>query len=191
MTARRFTPLRGRPRRERGVVLYVASIVLVAKTLAGLAMRRQMGTGASIAGNLAFKESATSAGDRGIEAGRRWILDHVPSLSDDDRSSGYYSSWAPTVDPTQFDWDNESMILGLDAGNTVRVVMERLCATPNMSANAPTQVCSDKAVAGGGNRGGGSYPSVLPPTPPQPYFRITTRVDGPRNTRSYVQMLMQ
>ena len=37
-------------------------------TLAGLALLRQMGAGTSIAGNVAFKENATSVADRGTES---------------------------------------------------------------------------------------------------------------------------
>lgn len=177
-------------RRQRGVVLYVAIIVLVAMTLAGLAMMRQMGAGASIAGNVAFKENATSIADRGIEAGRKWIFDNATQLSNDNKPQGYYSSWAATVDPSQFDWENQSLVLPVtDAGHDVRVVVERLCATPDMSAIAPTQVCSDKQVDTGGDKSGDLL--KLPPTSPKPYYRVTTRVDGPRNTRSYVQVLMQ
>ena len=50
---------------------------------------------------------------------------------------------------------------------------------------------NDKPGAGDSNRGGASYPTGLPPPPPQVYYRVTTRVDGPRNTRSYTQVLMQ
>ena len=42
-------------RLQRGVVLFVALIVLIIMTLAGLALLRQMGVGTSIAGNVAFK----------------------------------------------------------------------------------------------------------------------------------------
>ena len=75
-------------------------------------------------------------------------------------------------------------------GNRALMYIERLCLTPNVTALAANQVCSDKPGAGDSNRGGASYPTGLPP-PPQVYYRVTTRVDGPRNTRSYTQVLMQ
>jgi len=49
---------------QHGVVLFVALIVLIIMTLAGLALLRQMGVGTSIAGNVAFKENATSVAER-------------------------------------------------------------------------------------------------------------------------------
>ena len=187
----RFAPSFGSARGQQGIVLFVAIIVLLAMTLAGLAMMRQMGVGLSIAGNVAFKENATSVADRGAEFARGWITANQAALNDDRLVEGYHSSWAASVDPKTFDWAAGSIALAAEAGNVASVYIERLCATPNMSSTAPTQVCSDKPVGTGASRGGGSYPSVIPPTPPQPYFRVTTRVDGPRNTRSYTQVLMQ
>jgi len=188
-------------RRERGVVLWVAIIVLVAMTLAGLAMMRQMSAGASIAGNIAFKESATAVADRGAEKARAWLAANPGVLSNDNFAVGYHSSWAASVDPGTFNWA-EAMDLSdplldppnLDpgrTGNRAFMYIERLCLTPNISALAPNQVCSDKPGGSDSNRGGASYPTGLPPPPPQVYYRVTTRVDGPRNTRSYTQVLMQ
>jgi len=62
---------------QQGVVLFVALIVLIIMTLAGLALLRQMGAGTSIAGNIAFKENATSVADRGTEVARKWIRDNT------------------------------------------------------------------------------------------------------------------
>jgi type IV pilus assembly protein PilX len=166
-------------------------------TLAGLALLRQMGVGTSIAGNVAFKENATSVADRGTEAGRAWIQANPAVTANDDFAQGYHSSWGSSVDPTTFLWDTQSRTLvALDdlaqTGNTTRIIIQRLCETPNMGALDPAQRCSDAPIVNAGeSRGGGGYPSVLPGTSPSPFFRITTRVDGPRNTVSYTQMLMQ
>ena len=187
--------------RERGVVLWVAIIVLVAMTLAGLAMMRQMGVGTSIAGNIAFKESATAVADRGAERARAWLAANPSLLNNDNFAVGYHSSWAPNVDPSTFNWaqaldlsdplvDPPNLDPG-QTGNRALMYIERLCATPNLSALDPIQVCSDKPGGNDPNRGGASYPTGIPPPPPQVYFRVTTRVDGPRNTRSYTQVLMQ
>ena len=56
--------------KQSGVVMFVALAVLILMTLAGLAMLRQMGSSVSIAGNLAFKQNATAAGDLGTETAR-------------------------------------------------------------------------------------------------------------------------
>ena len=54
-------------RRQRGVVLFISLIVLVAMTLAGVALVRSVDTTNLIAGNLAFKQGATLSGDAAIE----------------------------------------------------------------------------------------------------------------------------
>ena len=188
--------LRAPQRRQRGVVLFVALIVLIIMTLAGLALLRQIGVGTSIAGNVAFKENATSVADRGTEAARAWLIANSAITANDSVANGYLSSWgAGDVDPTAFDWSGTSRTLVDDVaqtGNTTRIIIQRLCETPNMSALDPAQRCSDFPIVNGGeSHGGGSYPSVLPGTSPSPFYRVTTRVDGPRNTVSYTQVLMQ
>ena len=58
---------------QRGIVMWVAIAVLIVMSLTGLAMMRQMGGSLSIAGNVAFKESATSSADAGTEIARDWF----------------------------------------------------------------------------------------------------------------------
>jgi len=188
--------LRASRRRQHGVVLFVALIVLIIMTLAGLALLRQMGVGTSIAGNVAFKENATSVADRGTEAARAWLIANSGITANDSTADGYLSSWGTgAVDPAAFDWAGSSKTLTDDVaqtGNTTRIIIHRLCANANMSALDPAQRCSDFPIVNGGeSHGGGSYPSVLPGTSPSPFYRVTTRVDGPRNTVSYTQVLMQ
>ncbi len=179
---------------QRGVVLFIALIVLVAMTLAGIAMFRQVGAGVIIAGNLAFKENATSVGDRGLESGRAWLVGQGSSaLQADQLTSGYYSSWGLTFNPTTFAWtDAVSRLDTADdgTGNEVRYVIHRLCSVTG-SVNDPTQSCvTASSASAGGSQVGGSY-GVLPlSNTTAPYFRVTVRVTGPRNTVSYVQSIM-
>lgn len=57
------------PRSQRGVVLLIALIVLVAMTLAGIGMMRSVDTGNVISGNMAFRQATTNASDGGISTG--------------------------------------------------------------------------------------------------------------------------
>jgi Tfp pilus assembly protein PilX len=181
-------------RRQHGVVLFVALIVLIIMTLAGLALLRQMGVGTSIAGNVAFKENATSVADRGTEAARAWLIANSAITANDSFADGYSSSWVGGVDPIGFDWANKSRLLVDDVaqtGNSTYIIIQRLCATAGMSATDPAQSCSDVLVSSGGSKGGGGYPSVLPVETPAPFYRITTKVEGPRSTVSYTQVLLK
>jgi Tfp pilus assembly protein PilX len=58
---------------QQGVVLFIALIVLVAMSLAGIALMRSVDTNVLIAGNLAFRQGATMAGDWGVEDARKLI----------------------------------------------------------------------------------------------------------------------
>ena len=188
------TPRLAGTKRQRGVVLFIALIVLVAMTLAGIAMFRQVGAGVIIAGNLAFKENATSVGDLGLETARAWLVGQGSSaLQTDQATSGYYSSWALTFNPATFNWStNTSMLATADdgTGNEVRYVIHRLCSATG-AVNDPNQSCvTVGSASAGGSQIGGAY-GVLPlSNTTAPYFRITVRVAGPRNTTSYVQSIM-
>ena len=193
------TPRRG----QHGVVMFVALIVLIVMTLAGLAMLRQMSSGVSIAGNIAFKQSATAVADAGVEAGRAWMGANAPTLGVTQAASGYYATWALTVDPTSTFWaDNVWNIAPIlppavtgNNGNTVRYVIERLCSNTGPTwgpGMLPTQQCADsvgKSVSGQ-SMGGPSYSGIQQPPPPAPFYRVTTQVTGPRNTVSYTQVVL-
>jgi len=71
LAARRRPPAASK---QRGVVLYVALIVLIVMALVGVAMMRGSGTGISISGNLAMKQNATNVADIGTEAARTWLM---------------------------------------------------------------------------------------------------------------------
>jgi type IV pilus assembly protein PilX len=181
-----------RATKQRGVVMFVALAVLILMTLAGLAMLRQMGGSVSIAGNLAFKQNATSVADIGTETALAFLRINT-TLQSDQPAAGYYSSWhkadvdpasyfvapAAPVTPPTFDAGN---------GNSVSYVIHRLCELPNLDANAPTQHCSRTGVQKPGNSGYGG--NVYGANTFAPYFRVTTRVTGPRNTVSYIQVVL-
>lgn len=192
-------PKSGRSR-QRGVVLFVAVIVLIVMTLAGIALLRQMGVGTSIAGNVAFKESATSVADRGSEAARKWINDNAAATANDSFTDGYYSSWTgpwgTSVDPSTFTWtDTNSRLLTDDdaqTGNQTRIIIQRLCAVANSPANDPGQTCSSSSAANQGqSQGGVSYGSPTQPPQAAPYYRVTAKVTGVRGTVSYTQVILQ
>ena len=194
---------RGAHQRQRGVVLYVALIVLIVMALVGIAMMRGSGSGISIAGNLSMKRNATNVGDIGTEAARAWVIaQNAGTLSND--QPGYFSSWnggsidgtpGSAADPTRLDWTQAVTVTADDGtGNQVRYIVHRLCEMANMPANNPAQHCADVGPTGdasGQSHGGIGYPGPGPSISSQPYFRISSRVIGPKNTVSYIQVVMQ
>ena len=180
------TPRRG----ERGVVMFVALVVLIVMTLAGLAMLRQMRSGVSIAGNVAFKQGATAVADAGIEAGRAFIRANA-NPDADAVANGYFATWAGNPDLTSLDWKNRWDALAptlVTSSGEVRYIVQRLCsqATP---ANAGGQECSDFVPKNCvGQSKGGAGPAFECPS--VPFYRITAQVLGPRRTVSYTQVVM-
>ena len=198
--------VRGRKcrRRQQGVVLYVALVVMIVMMLAGVAMLRSVGAGVGVAGNLSFKQNATLAGDRGTEAAITWILAQTSAILETDHpASGYYATWVPNFDPmapysaanpATVDWTVAPLATpagGDDgAGNTVHYVIHRLCSLPTTGvsgtvlAGVPQQCAVQGSVANSGTGG------IAAGQPAPPLFRVTSRVDGPRNTLSFVQVMV-
>src|SRR4051812_10143783 len=69
-------------KKQGGVVLFIALVVLVAMSLAGIAMVRSVDTGSLVAGNMAFKQGATLAGDAGTELAISWLTSAVVTQAD-------------------------------------------------------------------------------------------------------------
>lgn len=191
--------------RQRGLVLFIALIVLVAMTLAGIAIVRSVDTTTVIAGNLAFHESATMGADSAIESAVTWINTNKSSLGTTDAASGYVATglasvWSPHSDQNWRDfWDTTLASthtfkeLATDsAGNTASYFIQRLCINPGASID-PGQSCAtmpldDVDQSATLSKKAGS-PQLKTEVVAPVLYRITVRVDGPRNTISFVQAI--
>ncbi|MBL8541053.1 MAG: hypothetical protein U1E63_04390 [Burkholderiales bacterium] len=187
--------------RQQGIVLFIALVVLVAMTLSGLALMRSVTSDTLVVGNLASKQTVTSAGDLGVEAGRSWVLAQpVANLTNDNASAGYFSSWNATFNPVNAPanwWKDNGMSVALTgtpldvAGMEVRWVIHRLCSTANVEINDPAQQCVTLQSAGwGSSKSAGAYGAVPLTNSQQPYYRVTARIVDPRMTVSYVQTVL-
>lgn len=173
---------------QRGVVLFIALIVLVAMTLAGLGMMRSVDTNNLIAGNLAFKNAASSAGDAAVEAARTWLESQTPgSLEANNAALGYFANWDPTFDPGTFNWAAKSQIVGTDSnGNTIYYVAHRMCNESDKSINA-TRCAKVENSSVGGSKGQAGYGVKKPKVNALAFYRITAKIEGPKFTVSYIQ----
>jgi Tfp pilus assembly protein PilX len=182
---------------QQGAVLFIALIVLVAMSLAGVALIRGVDTANLIAGNLAFKQNATHGGDWGVEQARNWLQLQAATDLYNTQAGRYYAAMQATLDytatdpsKTDFDWDAGSFDAGDDpAGNRVRYVIHRMCD----GSGGPNDVNCVLTSTGGtatSTKGGVTYGGAALPSTTQIYYRITARVTGPRNTVSYVQVMV-
>jgi hypothetical protein len=197
-------PLSGRTGRQEGAALFIALIVLVAMMLASIALVRSVDTANVIAGNLAFKQSTLQAADFGIEAAAA-ALPNVTVNPDISQLPGGQSFWYYStrrdvdvngVPITREAGDLASPALPIDwtvvpvtaviSGNTVKVVIDRLCRGPGTVDNLTNSCFYENAVTDGSKKVG----ATVFATPPTIFYRVTAQVSGPRNTLSMVQAIM-
>lgn len=182
---------------QQGVVLLIALIILVAMTMAGIAMVRSVDTGNIISGNLAFKQSSLAAADQGIQEAYEWLNNNRAALANSDLPNGYYSSISGNFTGfVEADWDNAKSLGAADAaGNTVEYVIHRLCTQPNTAYNGDNagvanQCSTSDSSAPVSNASAGSSMQVgaaVYASSPMVYYRITARARGPKNALSIVQ----
>ncbi len=206
-------------KRQKGVVLIITLIVLVAMTLAALALMRSVDTGNVVAGNMAFKQGATHAGDIGTNAAITYlntIVGTANAYTQHDIAGYYPYSPTPEWDMTgnsgdvtrgRVNWDVNNcggvvpiglcfhasdLVPGAGSGTEVKYVIHRLCATagdPNGMGNNCATTSSNVA---GVSEGAKDYTSKggINGTVQVEYYRITTRIKGPRNTISYTESIV-
>ena len=186
---------------QKGIVLVIALIMLVAMTLAGIALVRSVDTSTLIAGNLAFRQSATYSGDRGVESAITWLSANSGSLEANSAANGYYSTSQDSVDLTgnktssatdNLDWaaSAKNLTTADAAGNTIAYVIHRMCSFtgPLDGATCATEQDTQAGSSQGGMRQMTTYqPGTWSTVANRGYYRITVRVAGPRNNVSYIQ----
>ena len=188
------------PRRNAGVVLFISLIVLVAMTLAGIAIMRSVSTSNLIAGNLAFKQMTIQASDNGVEQAYQWLLANRATLANTNLALGYASS-RPGTEPdwtAASTWANAITLPTDAAGNSVSFVVHRMCSQPDTAYNASNGgVANDCALSLSPGTApppgeGDSYQTGAPVflEDPMVYYRITVRTTGQRNTVSIVQAMV-
>lgn len=194
-------------RNQAGLALFVALIVLVAMSIAGVALIRSVDTGTLIARNLAFQQSATLSGDQGVETARTWLLSNSSSLTADRPGNGYYATSQDMLDLTgnvtpndtsdNVNWDGKggtatpSCQAKDSVGNTVCYVIHRLCDT---TGPLDSSTCSTRQYIRTDSGKGGVKPQLTnqpgswdPEIAAMGVYRVTIRVSGTRNNISYLQ----
>lgn len=183
--------------RERGIVLIVVLIGIVAMTLAGIALVRGSQTSSMIAGNFAFKQASLAATDTAVEGAFSQLDTIVAGLADANYPTGcalgaclYYTTRQATdlngIPTAVGDWSTVPSAL-VNTSYTTQYVIDRLCIGP-LPVTDPTVGCFvGQGIGAGGSRkvGDTSFASA-----PQVYYRVTVRVSGPRNTVSFAQAIV-
>lgn len=196
--------------RQKGVVLLISLIMLVAMTLAAIALMRSVDTANMVAGNLAFQQASYNVADTGTEQAITYMKTTVTvaQLNCDITVAGmcpegYKSKHEAYLEPptSGVTWDDywNSMaaspgvhaLSGLPSGYSGAFVIEALCDDIAHLVCSTSSVTTITGTAEGGNQGASNIViSNGTVTTSVPYYRITTRVEGPRNSVGYVQTVI-
>lgn len=186
---------------QQGVVLFIALVALLVLSLAAVGLIRSVDTNTLIAGNLAFKQSASFSADHGVETAISWLKNNPAALNANSNPNGYFAGLdtGPGNNKALFaaeaTWANAARAVGdgisggveTSTANNIRYIVQRMCksaGTPSVANpclyGSSTSKGGDKSRAGirGGIDGAGIK---------SPIYRVTVRVVGPKNTVGYTQ----
>lgn len=184
-------PRRGRPQRERGAVLIVALVVLVALGLAALSLLRSVDVLGLVAGNLSFQRSALNSSDVGVQkaVGKfSAVLDKTVSSS-----ANCYSAvmeianerGIPNVlaDLSAFQQAYPGCSATTDAGETVYFFIDRQCGRLGIVSKDIPCLLAKREASGVDSLDTGEHHRDA-------VSRVTVRVEGVKNATSYTQTLI-
>ena len=192
------------PARQRGVVLFIALIVMVALSLAAIALIRSVDTTTTVIGNLAFRQASILPANMAVEEAAAALFQdadvaraiRIPNRDINLSAENYFAFWQNSDDargvPAQLQkrtaFTQTKMLVDASmsgAQTEVRYVIERMC----VAAAPPTNANCDLLPPSGpfGTTVGDSSLTL----PSVPYYRVTIRVDGPQNTASFVQAMLR
>jgi len=196
-------PVRGHAAaRQRGVVMIITLLALVIMLIGSVALARSFNTSLLTAGNLAFKRDLVNQAERASAAALNRLtgtgaLSTLAARAADSTALNYSADMLPTnaqgipnalLSATAFAAVGVASndIVVADQGVTVRYVIDRLCnAAGTELALGPAANCS---VGRSPDARGGSASEINRATlPPQVLYRLSVRVDGPRNTQAFFQ----
>lgn len=189
---------------QAGNVLLTALIVLVAMSIAAIALVRAFDTSILAAGNIAFRQSTLQSADLAIENARTWLAAQAngTSLDNNSPSNGYFA-WAASTEPglpdptttwQSYPWEDPSYAKTITdtRGTVISYVVQRLCSGVG-SANSSTNNCitgdSTGRLSSGENSRTAGARSIVGST--YNYYRVTVRATGPRNTQSFSQSILE
>lgn len=174
---------RNLPRGARGSALILVLVVLGVLAVAMAGVVRSTNTAARTAGNIAFKQAATQAGEVALAAAEAYVDTLVAASANAAVANVYF----PTIQatdaaelPTTVSWGSvASTAVG---PYQVQWVVERMCSV-SAPTDPATQCMNLQASQMASQKAGTPSYSVAPAI----YFRLTARVTGPRDTESFVQ----
>ncbi|SEL27109.1 hypothetical protein SAMN05216359_10728 [Roseateles sp. YR242] len=195
------------PHRERGVIMVIALITLAIMMIGAVAAMRSMNASLVNAGNLGFKRDMANQAERAIRAAMSALNTSSADLTASQTALNYSAAMLPTsVEsiPTALLGTAPSTVGGYGVASNVidlststatasstsaaaavplnlklYYVVDRLCQSAG-EMSSDTCLTSSSLTQGGKKVGGLTEES-------KPVYRVTVRVDGPRDAQSFYQ----
>ncbi len=207
-------------RRQRGVVMFIALIVMVALSLAAVALVRSVDTTNAVIGNLSFRMASILPGNLAVESAAAALFPdadianvaHIADKTNDLPAENYFA-WFQNTD------DRRGVPAVLQKKSTAQALSKTLHdpTTQTDMAYVIERMCHQAGAPTGYGPADVSPPAPPPPAGPQgncdlllskqplgttlgdpqislpspPFYRVTIRVDGPQNTTSFLQAMLQ
>ncbi len=182
--------------RQDGVVLLFSLIILVVLLAGGVAVMRSMNTSLFSAGNLAFKRDMVNQGEQAADTALTLFRTGALAVSGTDNASAPASNYSAV----QLDTNSSGIPLALltDAAYTpvastritrpadqitILYVIDRLCNAVGVASKSNCIYAPELTDVRGGDISGADRP---PPANALVY-RLSVRVDGPRQTQVFLQ----
>jgi hypothetical protein len=185
---------------QRGMVLHVVLVALVALMLLSITLFRSVDSSAAMLGNISLKSDANHRAHLALDQVVAWLnnsgkyTDYVlggKSLGDDSYSANMLQAddqGLPGLlkDVEEFGKTYKGKLASTDgSGTTVYYLIERMC-TKESAFTEVRAYCVDLTPQA---EQAGSDPSGIAPLPRVP-LRVTVRVEGPKNTLSFAQAIV-
>lgn len=201
---------------QGGVVLFIALIVMVAMSLAAIALIRSVDTTNAIVGNLAFRMASILPANASIEQAASALFSdadiativHIPDKTQNLPAENYFACRLKEPLCAGSPEDARGVPAPLQKKSTAKALLKQFDANDSATGTNDTQVTyviermclegAGKAATPGncdlltpkgilGNTLGEQDPGFAR----LPYYRVTVRVDGPQNTTSFVQAMLK
>lgn len=196
-----------RPSRQRGVVLIFALIALVLLLIGAVAMTRSMNASLTNAGNIGFKRDLTNQGELAMNQVVSVLSAGALSTEAARLAANKAENYSATILPTNAQGVPEALLndaafnlVGVaskdidkkaEMGVTVRYVIDRLCSDVGVVDPARCSMAGPPPPPGVSwserLRAEDSSSAGAGAVPLQVVYRVSIRVDGPRNTQSFFQ----
>jgi len=173
---------------QRGYMLLMVLVALVAMMISGVAMLHSMDTGQLVAGNLAARNATVNSADAGVQTAVAWLQANsaLGALNTDAPTNGYYSYGTDQAWTSTAFWNTCTNCTTTDnAGNQVSWTISRMCKLTG-SPGGIGNFCAS-TTGGTANNDSMSSDGVTYIGSSKYFYRVTVQVVNSRNSSTLSQ----